>query len=68
MPSIKLSATQTRWLDIITKNGRYGVGSYGGVPRRTAERLVILGLIEYRYERSLRGNVIEFAYPVAVKE
>lgn len=58
-----LKHTSKEWLEIIRRNGRYGVGAYGGVPINIAEKLEKDGLIITKIE----GKQMLFAYPTPQK-
>jgi hypothetical protein len=62
MSGHKLTAAQRRALDLITRNGRYGVGFGGGIRRATANALVRAGLAKFDLEYSW-GHLRQYLVP-----
>jgi hypothetical protein len=58
-----MTAAQKDALGLVRRNGRYGVGEFGGIPTPTAKALVSLGLVEIRCEKNSLGKVREYLYP-----
>jgi hypothetical protein len=54
----KLTATQKRWLEILKRRGRvrYSASHAGGIPERTADVLVRLGLARTEWQPVFRRS------------
>jgi hypothetical protein len=63
MDYVNLSPAQAKALDKIRRNGRYGVGRYGGISRATVAVLERHGLVKVQDEQ-VRGFWRTFVYPV----
>jgi hypothetical protein len=58
-----LTVVQQRTLDLVLRNGRYGVGR-GGVRRSTAEALVRKGVLKFDYDH-FGGHLRQYLVPAA---
>ena len=59
---MRLTRAQAGAIDKIRRNGKYGVGRYGGIRRSTIGVLERLGLVVVRDEL-VRGYYRTFVYP-----